>query len=232
MCTVAKCSLGKSTWLNPPNCCCHHWCWCCCHCCCFHPPIVSGFQLAHIWTQPCTSCPSARFATIANTWSQITISHQGVKISTGFLGTCWLNRWGNWKFKLFLLYLPKTFRILLQVLGRRFNFTDLSRTMCSCHIERVETKNIMLVFFLLICVWCVWNKQSLNCRQAALCRSCNVNHRVGASDRRVDADGQHICVLRIWSYVCRRWSRVSIVDHRPQSRCRQLALCMSASGCT
>ena len=39
------------------------------------------------------------------------------KFQQGFLGTCWLNRLGNWKFKLFLLYLPKTFRILLQILG-------------------------------------------------------------------------------------------------------------------
>ena len=135
-----------------------------------------------------------------------------------FLGTCWLNRWGNWKFKLFLLYLPKTFHILLQILGWRFNFTDLSRTMCCCstfilnmrferYTERVETKNITHFCFLLICVWCVWNMQSLSCRPAALCMSCNVDHRVGASSCRVDADSQHVWVLRIWSCVCKRWSK-------------------------
>ena len=108
---------------------------------------------------------------------------------------------------------------------------DLSWTMCSCSTfilnrrfeyatEQVETTSIMLVCFLLICVWCVWNMQSLNCRQPALCMSCNVDHRVGASGRRVDADNQHYACLRFENVFMLARDGVSIVEQRAGSSCR------------
>ena len=61
--------------------------------------------------------------------------------------------------------------------------------------------------------------QSLNCRQTALCRSCNVDHRVGASGRRVDAHSWHyaclgfknmiVCLQEMeWGKYCRAHCRV------------------------